>query len=465
MTRVASGNRFGMKMLAAAAVVITAVMARGEVRLALPPVDSLTLENGLRAYFVRDEIPQITVSLRVGLGKLQEGPRTAGLAELAAKALLLGGSRNYPGQALRDRLDELGARLSVEASWEETVITVKALAVHAPAAFAIVADLAANPLFADPTLATARGVLADEIRRRRDDPGDLAVEKAREILFNGDGYGSVPTPEGVRALTAEQLGAAWQRALVGGNLMLGVAGQAEEGAIRDLVKRHFGGLPAGAALGYRHDEAAVNRTLTEKSGSIFLIVKDIPQATVVLAAPGPGILSPGQYALSIMNYVLGGGSFNSRLMHEIRVTRGMAYAVYSVVRFRKESGLFLAFAQTENATAPAVLSLMSENIASVANKGITEAEARWAKGAIAASYVFRFETPGNIVASRIARDYYGLPKDFDEAYLDRIGAVTLDDIRKEGATLFSRGLVRVVVGPASLAGQLQPLGNVVTVKP
>lgn len=98
-----------------------------------------------------------------------------------------------------------------------------------------------------------------------------------------------------------------------------------------------------------------------------------------------------------MNYILGGGSFNSRLLKEIREKRGLSYAVQSVIRFRKNTGAFFAYAQTKTETADLALSLMLENSNAMATAEVENGELSWAKDAIQNSFIFEFNTLADIL--------------------------------------------------------------------
>ena len=178
----------------------------------------------------------------------------------------------------------------------------------------------------------------------------------------------------------------------------------------------------------------------------------------------PDIKYAGAYSLEVMNYILGGGSFSSRLMQEIRVKRGLAYAVQSIMRFRYRSGVFLAFAQTENKSAGEVLSLLTGNIGRMTAEPVPAAEIVWAQRAINNSFVFQFDTPLNILSNYMEIAYNELPADYYISYLDRINAVDAGEIMRESRDLFSPGLITVVVGNESVVPELRKRGEVVVLK-
>lgn len=433
-------------------------------RLALPPVSAALLDNGIRFFHVRDELPMVTVTLSSGYGRLYEDRESAGLSDLLAMTMSLGGSAAYPGGALHERVDAMGGSLSVSASWESVTISIKVLDRFREEAFAIVADLAAKPNLDPGYIENAKGLVVDAIRRKYDDPADLAFEKARERIFGGTGYGAVPTEESVRSLSPARVREAWKTHFAGRNIMIGAVSPMERRDAESLCRRNFSLIEAGEPVRYGVDIRAVRERVSAARGKVFFIKKDIPQSTVVVGTVAPDIRNGGAYALELMNYILGGGSFSSRLMEEIRVRRGMAYAVQSIYRPRRDTGVFLAYAQTESGYTGDVLGLLVDNIVRVAREPIRHGELEWSRGAIANSFVFRFDSPMKILSNRMEIAYNGLPDDYDETYLERINGVDAGAILSESGELFNPGLVKLVVGHPSVATDLERFGEVVYIE-
>ncbi|OHD63585.1 MAG: hypothetical protein A2176_06170 [Spirochaetes bacterium RBG_13_51_14] len=432
--------------------------------LKLPAVETAVLENGIRFFHIRDELPQVTIVISVGYGTLYEKKDTAGLSELIAKTISLGGSRSYPGSALHEKIDSLGGRLSVESSWENTVISVKVLDRFKRDAFAIAADLMTHPSMDTRSLDTAKALIADSIRRKYDDPAEIAFGKAREIIFGGDGYGSFPEEARVRSYAPDLIRGTWAKHCTGRNIMIGISASLDFAETGRLCREYFSGLAPGGPLSYEVDRNKILEQVAACRGKIFFYPKDIPQSTVVTGTVAPDIGYHGQYALEIMNYILGGGSFTSRLMGEIRVKRGLAYAVQSIVKFRHRTGVFLAYAQTENKTAGDVLSLLAGNIGIISRERVSPGEIDWARRAISNSFVFQFDTPMSVLANYMDIAYYGLPADYYTGYLVRISGVGEPDVLSEARKLFTPGLVTVVVGNESVLQDLKKTGDVVILK-
>ncbi len=430
----------------------------------LPPVKVLSLDNGAKVFFVHDELPQLTIFISIGYGRLYENSQDAGLSDLVAKTISLAGSKHYPGIALHEKIDSIGGVFSVSSSNESTVISLSVLPRFREEAFAIVSDLLRYPVLEEAHFENARSLVIDGIRRRYDDPSNIAFDKTMEVLFGGNGYGAIPTAEKTGSHTLEMARSAVERYFVAKNILIGISSSLPFEEIRGDCVAHFGQLNSGEKADYTVDRSALEKSLAGNRGKIFLHVKDIPQSTVVVGTLAPDIRSRACYPLTLMNFILGEGSFNSRLMREIRVKRGMAYAVASVIRFRRNTGVFLAYAMTKNENATTVLSLLRENITGMGRMKLPEPDLKWAKSSIKNSYIFRFETPMDILGNYLEKDFYGLPDDYYERYLDRINSVSDEQVLRDSGTLFGGGFVTCVVGNEDLKDLLKGQGEVVLVK-
>jgi len=429
----------------------------------MPKVRTITLPNDLKVFYVHDELPLVTIALSVGFGSLYEDQNNAGIASILQRSLTLGGSKKYPGQKLHNTIEQIGGKFSISSSWEQTVISVTVLKKYKQLAFDIVSDIAKNPLFTDKAVNHAKMLAIEGIKRRNDSPNRMAIQKVRNLIFNGKGYGATETFKTVKAVTPAVLKKLWKTYVVSKNIMVGVSSSLNFREVKSLVKP-LATIKAGTSKSYDPVSKIDYEKLNELNNTIYLIPKKLPQSTVVCGTIAPVIKSRDVYALTLMNRILGGGSFSSRLMREIRVQRGLAYVVQSVIRSRSNTGVFLAFSQTKNASVKEVVSIMKRNFKDISQKNVSTREIQWAKRAINNSYIFNFETPLDLLGTFFFVHYNKMPKNYHETYLSKIKAVSKKDIKSTAKDLFSKGMVYVVVGPESLKTSLGSLGKVVVVK-
>lgn len=430
----------------------------------LPPVDSLNFKNGLKVYYIKEELPKLTISVSIGYGKLNETSSNAGITELFSKALFLSGSKQFPMQKLHDTIENIGGRFMVHSFWEDTVITIKVLDRYSDLALDIIQDIILNPNLNSSMVERARSLLIEETRRKQDSPDILAFENLRKIIFNGHSYGAIQSGKSIKSITIKDLEQIISNYFCGQNIIIGISGQKDFKDIKKIIKQKFDILQKGKKFDYNINADKLKSDIAKKSKNIYLIPKEIPQATIVLGTIAPDNKNKKIYSLTLMDYILGGGSFTSRLMHEIRVKRGLAYAVQSVIKFRKNTGVFIAFAQTNTESSDDTLSLLIENIEKMTTSEVEDEELKLAKDSIKNSYIFEFATPMDVLDQYIFLTYNELPHTFLTDYIGNIEKVTKKDIVNDSANLLKNGLVKLVVGKKELAKKLGKYGNVVIIE-
>ncbi len=426
----------------------------------IPEVETFTTSSGVRVFYLKDSLPHFSVSISMGYGKIYENSENAGISEMLANTLNMGGSKKYPAEKLHRTIESLGGQYNVNASWENITISFRFLKRHAQDASSIMKSIVDEPNIADAYVNNARSVLLESVRRRKDSPQQLAFEKLRQILFDGDGYGAVMTGETLKSIDADALSGTWKSHLVSGNIRVGVVTSLPLSEVKDNMETVFSGIPEGKSMYYNVDMEKLRQNVKKKAGTIYLLKKDVPQATIVYGTLAPETGSSITYPLTVGNYILGGGSFSSRLMREVRVKRGLSYAVSSLIRFRKNTGIFLAYAQTRTGNAPKTAGLMESIMKDFAHKGPVVDEVKWARESVVNSYIFEFDSPYSIIRKYIWMDYNGLPSDYFDSYPKKIQKVSNDEVKNSFNTLFQNGFIRVIVGNETLEKALGSMGKV-----
>ncbi len=441
----------------------TEAPAEVKIDLALPAVEAFTTDNGVRVFYIKSDIPEFSLVVSAGYGKLYESARTAGSSELLARTLLIGGSRKYPGERLHRIVEAAGGRFNVESSWEETIVSIRVLERHADLALDVIGDMLAAPNLEDRSFADAKSLVLEGIRRKKDSPETLAFEKLRELIFAGSGYGAAARDETITPLTTADMQRLWNAYFTSGNIMVAAASSLDPAEARGRISECLSRVGEGKRIAYEADRTRIRESVRAAARKVYFIRRPIPQATVVVGTASPQLSDPRNYSLGVMNYILGEGSFNSRLMQEIRVKRGLSYAVASIIKPRRETGVFIAYAQTKNEQADAALSLLIENVHRMTKNPVTRDELVWAKRAIINSYIFEFETPLSLLGKYMFVEYNGLPASYLTGYPAGINAVSAEAIRKDSNELFRDGLVKVVVGGEKAKAGLSKHGELVEI--
>jgi predicted Zn-dependent peptidase len=430
-------------------------------RLSPPAPERVVRDNGTVIHLLPDrEVPLVDIQVLIRAGSVMDPRDKVGLAGLTGGVLRTGGSRRHSGSSLSETLEGMGAVLESSVGWESGRASLSVLSGDVEKGVELLAELLRYPRFEAEEVEKAKNRKIESIRRRGDDPDTLALLEFRNAVYGDDPRGRRSTVEGVSSISRDDLVAFHRRYFHPDRLIVGVSGDFETEEFIALWDRYFGGWPA---VGRPADPVPVPRL--SPPPTVRLLRKDFPQSTVLLGHLAPAVDSPDFFAFTLLNYILGGGGFNSRLTEEIRSNRGLAYSVGSWYRGDIGYGVFLAHCRTGPENTAEAARLMGEIIEDVREEGVTAEELRWAKDAIVNKLVFAIDSTAEVVSRKISYEYDGLPADFLETYPQRIEAVGLEEIlRLARRTLHPRRAPLVVVGDGpDLVEDLAEFGTVVEV--
>ena len=422
----------------------------------VPEVEKQQLVNGIRLYLQEDqELPLVSVTAVLEGGSIGDPVEKTGLASLYATLLRTGGAGELSPAELDARLAFLAIDLGISADAYAVTIDMSLRSVDLAEGLAILADILRRPRFAPDRLELARRQLSEAIRRAKDSPDTLARQALSTALYPGHPLGRHPTQESVAAISRDDLLAFHRRFSGTDNLWLALSGDFKTAPLTAALQE---------LLGDWSTAAETNQVLPPLSGqpqpALLLETKEIPQTTILFGETGVTKDNPDLPALKVMNYILGGGGFNSRLMREVRSNRGLAYSVYSYYQTgRRLPGLFIAGAETKNESVAEVVALMHRLMEEIRAEPVSATELALAKESLINSFVFALEDRHDVVTQSLRLDFYDYPPGYLETYRDRIAAVTIADVQRVARTYLQPGRqVLVLVGqppePAALAGSL-----------
>jgi zinc protease len=358
--------------------------------------------------------------------------------------------------ALEERLDRLAIDLSCDMGPYATQAGLSARRDDLAEGLTILIDLLRNPEFAGDKLELARNKAVEEVRRQNDDPDGIASRLLMAALYPGHPLGDSPTEKSLAAITREHLVAYHRTYFAPNNLWLAVSGDVRRAELLPLLESLFAGWP-------RQDvpEVPLPPLVPPPQGLLQAVSKDVPQSTIVLGDLGLTKDDPDQYAGRVMNFILGGGGFNSRLMREIRSDRGLAYSAWSQFQVgRRFPGPVMAGTETKNASVVEALTLMRTVMDNLREQPVAPDELRTARESLVNSFVFSFTDPHAVVVQRMQLDFYGYPEDYLAGYRERIAAIDAMDVQRVARKYLrpERQQVIVVGTPDETVGTLDALG-------
>ncbi len=384
------------------------------------------MRNGLVLYTLEDaELPLIHLTLLIGGGSVHDPARHSGLAEVAARAWRNGGTQDRSPQEINEILEGMAAFLEISPGRESTVLSLSARSKDFPSVLAILADLILNPGFGASQLDLVKKQVIEGIRRSNDNPEEIAYREFRKLLYAGTPFGQVPTIESIEDIQGYDVRSWHRRFIKPNNILMGVSGDFKTSEMKEAIANAFQGWERSIV-----EFPYVSTPTNPDRRAVYLVEKDLPQSTILLGHLAPPLNHPDHIPFSVLNYILGGGGFNSRLTREIRSNQGLAYSVGSFYRGRVRFGVFGAFCQTKSSSTGKVIHLFEEIIGGLKKDQPLPTELEWAKNAIVNKYIFSFASSASIVRQQMDLEFDSLPADYLRTYPDRVQAVSLEDLKR-----------------------------------
>ncbi len=415
---------------------------------ALVPARAIEIQRvvspgGVEAWLVEDHTnPIIAVRFAFDGGAALDPEGREGLAEMVS-SLLDEGAGDLDSQAFQRRLEDLAVRLRFDAGRDTFGGHLRTLTRNRDAAFDLLRLALTAPRFDDEPVARIRNQILAGLRRDLENPNTIASRTLLRALFPDHPYGRPVggTSESISAITTGGLRRFVGRRLARANLAIGVVGDITPEVLARLLDSAFGGLPERAAAG------RVAETKPASSNETIVVTKPVPQSAIVFGQEGIKRDDPDFYAAYVMNHVLGGGGFTSRLYGEVREKRGLAYSVYSSLYPLDHAALIVGGAGTANARVAETLSVVREEWRRLASGGLTEKELADAKTYLTGSFPLRFTSSGRIASMLVGMQRDNLGIDYLERRNSYIEAVTLDDVNRVARRILRADrLIVVVVG-------------------
>lgn len=428
---------------------------------AAPPIQTWETESGARVLFVAaPDLPMLDVRVVFAAGSARDGEQS-GLASLTA-AMLDEGAGGFSADAIAERVESVGAQLSVGAERDMAFASVRSLT--EPAALDVAIDtltrILAEPAFDADEFERVRQNRLVALRLADQNPGTVAQRALYQAVFGAHPYAGDPrgTAASVSALTVADLAAFHQRFYTAPNATVAIVGALERPAAEALAERITAALPAGAAA------PPLPPVPDLPAASLEHIPFPSSQAHVYMGQPGMRRDDPDYFPLYVGNHILGGSGLVSLLMAEVREKRGLSYSTFSYFVPMAERGPLLLGLQTRYQQAEAARTVMQETLARFVAEGPSAAELEAAIQNLTGSFPLRIASNASIVQYLAMIGFYDLPLDHLDRFTERVAAVTAEQIRDAfQRRIQPQRLAVVLVGgeeaPASTPPAAAPVGG------
>jgi zinc protease len=431
--------------------------ALGLVAMSAPSVTAMPIERvvspaGIEAWLVRDpSVPLIAVHFAFLGGASQDPADKAGVANMVA-SLLDEGAGDLDAKAFHAALDARAIEVSFSAGRDYFRGSLRTLKDNRDQAFDLLRLALTAPRFDAAPVERVRTQVIASLQRETMNPSSIASRKWWEAAFPGHPYGrrTSGSLESVPRITADDLKSYVRRNFGRDNLKIGVVGDIDAASLAVILDRVFATLPAKADL---YDVPAAR---PQGLGQRIVVNFDVPQTVVTFGGPGIARNDPDFMAAYIVNHILGGGSFSSRLYSEVREKRGLAYSVYGSLSWYRHTALRYGGTATRSDRAGEAIDVIEREIRRLAQDGPTPDEFEKAKSYLKGSFALGLDTSTKIATQLVQIQIDNLGIDYMTRRSSLIDAVTLEDARRVAKRLFDGGMLLSVVGRQAGAAPAQP---------
>jgi zinc protease len=397
--------------------------------------------GGVEAWHVEsDVVPLIAVAFTFEGGSAQDPAGKSGVAQMLAR-LLDEGAGPYQSDAFQERLAARAIELSFNAGNDAVGGSLKTLVKHADEAFDLLRLALVEPRFDADSIERVRAQTIAGLRYQQNDPGVMATRRFFAEGFAGHPYGSPTsgTIESVESITRDDLVALHRALIAKGRVKVAVVGAIGGERLSVLLDKVFGALPADAPLG------PVEATTLRNRGSRVVVDLDVPQSVIRFGTNGVSWRDPEFVPAYVLNHILGGGAFTSRLFQEVREKRGLAYSVGTSLVSYRAAAMTWGFTATKNERVAECLTVISDEMARLKSEGPSDDELQKAKSYLTGSYALGFDTSTKIAHTLAQIAFEGLGIDYIARRNALVADVTQADIRRAAERTLGDGQLLVVI--------------------
>jgi zinc protease len=384
-----------------------------------------TLDNGLRVIMVEHhELPVVAIELMVKAGSVHESREKPGLAHIVSQ-LLREGTRTKESLEISESIDFIGGTLSVDCGYDSSSVVTTALVKHFKTILDLLSEVARFPTFKAKDIELHRDKAITAILREKDNKASIASRHFGEMLYGEHPYAIPPigTTKGLKAISRDEIIQFHKTHYLPNNSILTVVGDIDYEKTLASIKEAFGGWKKGEV------PKPILPSVPKIDGYKIRIVNkpDLTQTEIRLGHAGIARDDPDYFALMLLNYTLGRGP-TSRLYTKVRAEKGLTYGANSGFAARKLRGPFYVRTYSKNETAVETLRLVLDELKKLKSSGVTKEELDSAKSFYVGHYPLSMETPAQIASKIIVQEFYGLPEDYIDKYLDNVRSVSMEDI-------------------------------------
>ena len=385
------------------------------------------LAGGIVAFLAEDhDFPLVNVSVLVRTGSYLDPKGKEGLAAMLGSQLRAGGTTSLPPDKFDEEVDFLAATISSGVGDTQGTANLNCLSKDVDKALDLFASLLKTPGFQQDRIDLYKNQALQAMERRNDKTEGIQAREWGRLMRGDQHFSTIPTTKAsIESITRQDLIDFHQKAFHPGAFILSVSGDFKTSEMIARVEKMFQGWPA-----FTTSVPAVPKPMHTPQPGVYMVNKsDVNQGRVSMGHLGTMRDNPDYYALTVMDDILGGGGFTSRIMSRVRSDEGLAYSAGSDYGFGVYyDGIFQASFQSKSPTVAHAAAIVLEEIEKIRTQKVTQEELETSINSAVEVFPRYFATAGAIVGTFANDEYTKRKPDFWDTYRDRIRAVTADDV-------------------------------------
>ena len=426
--------------------------------------------NALRGYTQEDHsLPLIDISAIINFGGLYVPKDKQGLDSVMSETLIDGGTKTKEGTVIKERIEFLGGSLSFRAGERTSTLSLSILSKDFDEGLDLFFDVLMDPEFREAPLNLAKVRLIQQLRQANDQPSEMLSREYERLIYGDHPLTGQPNKTTYESITGADLKTVHAQYFFPKNIILAASGDFNKSKLKAKINK--------IVAGWKNKKVTIpsfSKKFPEPEPGVYFIQKKINQGYISLGHLGIEDTNPDYFAVQVMNFVLGGGSFTSRIVTKVRSDEGLAYNTGSRFRYRwGYPGTFSGYVQTKSSTVGYAISLIMNEFNRIRREPVSDDEMETAINYYLESFSNSFEAPQATMSTFANLEMTGKPMDYYNTYRDKIKSVTKAKVQKVANKYIHLGKAVIMIvgdfepcnkGGDQWPGPLDKLGKVHMVK-
>ncbi|UCE20984.1 MAG: insulinase family protein [Candidatus Aminicenantes bacterium] len=377
--------------------------------------------NGLRGYIQEDHsLPLFNISAIINFGGLYVPKDKLGLDSVMSETLIKGGTKTREGSDIEDRINFIGGSLNFRTSEWGSTLSLSVLSEDIDEGLELFFDVLMNPEFREGPLNLARASLIQRLRQANDQASGVLSREYERLLYGDHPLTWEPTQATYEGITSADLKAIHAQYFFPKNIILAVSGDFKEADLKAKINKMVSGWK-----NKRLNIPSFSKKFPQPEPGVYFIQMRTNQGYISIGHLGLEEKNPDYFAVQVMNFILGGGSFTSRITMKVRSDEGLSYNQGSRFRYRWEfPGTFSGYVQTKSSTVGYAISLILAEFNRIREEPVSNAEMDTAINYYLESFSNSFQSPQSTMSTFANLEMTGRPMNYYKTYRDKIKAVT-----------------------------------------